>query len=163
MTLQQDPTTPAIATIMRKTPRAIMGLSRNRSHCVEPSRLSQIPVESIGTEKRKTKKFSIPTRLLVKRTMMMIEEESRLFGGTKKGICVIRFRREIWIYKVKVKRVEEGEVICKEVSFIALYDYTTSTNVSSSSEDVSVSKRFEILSNALKECLITLTRFRGSD
>jgi len=50
---------------------------------------------------------------------------------------------------VKVKRVEEGEEISEEISYITFYGYTTSTNVSSSRLQqrlVSVSvRRFELV------------------
>jgi len=64
-----------------------MGLSRNLSHCVVALRLSQIPVESMGTERRKTKKLSIPTRLLLKRTMVMIEEDLKIWRNQKRDLC----------------------------------------------------------------------------
>jgi len=50
-------------------------------------RLSQIPVESMGTERRKTKKLSIPTRLLLKRTMVMIEEDLKIWRNQKRDLC----------------------------------------------------------------------------
>ena len=70
MTLQHEPIRPAIATTIRKTPRAITGLSRNLSHSVDPFWLSQIPPAKIGIERRNTRKLSIPTRLLLQRAMV---------------------------------------------------------------------------------------------
>lgn len=52
---------------MRNTPRRMTGVSRKRSHSVEPLFRSQAPATRIGIESRKVTMLRMPIRLLLKR------------------------------------------------------------------------------------------------
>lgn len=62
---------PAMEMSMRKTPIAMTGFSRKRSHSVVPWRESQIPAMRMGMERMNVMMLRIPTRLLLSFTIFV--------------------------------------------------------------------------------------------